>query len=134
MFFVADLDCGRMLEGERLEELAKAVENAKAQITETSTPRRIALSDDLSPLTADLCGILTPRLRGMISILVITIKTITNCVSRSSYHLIQNYSHPHYYHKYSLLRPPSPQITTNPYYRPLRLWQDLLGPSDRTYT
>lgn len=87
-FTFANLDCGRLLEGERLKKLADEVESAKSHIVETSAQRRIILSDDLSPLTADLCGILTTRLGGMmISIPICVIgKIITNHISRSSYH------------------------------------------------
>lgn len=67
-FIFADSDCGRLLEGERLKKLAEETEGAKAYIVETSAQRRLILSDDFSPLTADLCGILTTRLRGMISV------------------------------------------------------------------
>lgn len=66
----ANLDCGRLLEGERLKTLAKEAESAKTTktlTTEQSSRRRTVLTEDLSPLTADLCGILTTRLGGLIS-------------------------------------------------------------------
>lgn len=72
-FIFADFDFQRLLEGKRLKKLAEEAESAKAHIVETSDQRRLILSDDLSPLTADLCGILTTRLGGMILIPISTI-------------------------------------------------------------
>lgn len=71
LFFpsLTDLAAGRLLEGERLKTLAKHAECAKTEthIMPESSQRRIIAPDSLSPLTADLCGILTTRLGGLIS-------------------------------------------------------------------
>lgn len=55
----------RLMEGKRLKKLAEGVENTELHVSENTTQHRVISSDDLSPLTADLCGILTPRLRGI---------------------------------------------------------------------
>lgn len=57
----------RLLEAERLEKLSKDLETARLVNDEMSTGNsRVIVSSDLSPLTADLCGVLIPRLRGMV--------------------------------------------------------------------
>lgn len=57
----------RLLEAERLEKLSKDLETARLVNDEMSTGNpRVINSSDLSPLTADLCGVLIPRLRGMV--------------------------------------------------------------------
>jgi hypothetical protein len=56
----------RSLESRRFQEMADALEKARVDplaIPETKVSR-IINSSDLSPMTADLCGILTPRSRG----------------------------------------------------------------------
>ncbi|PWW78362.1 midasin [Tuber magnatum] len=56
-----------LLEGERLEKLSKDLETARlvnGQQEMRTGHSRMINSSDLSPLTADLCGVLLPRLRG----------------------------------------------------------------------
>ncbi|KAI5852686.1 P-loop containing nucleoside triphosphate hydrolase protein, partial [Morchella snyderi] len=53
-----------LMENKRLENLAKDVQTAKLHTLSPTLERRIIPTDALSPLIADLCGILTPRLRG----------------------------------------------------------------------
>ncbi|RPA93652.1 hypothetical protein L873DRAFT_1518806 [Choiromyces venosus 120613-1] len=59
-----------LLEGERLEKLSKDLETARlinAQQEMSTGHSRVINSSDLSPLTADMCGVLIPRLRGMMN-------------------------------------------------------------------
>ncbi|RPB13613.1 midasin, partial [Morchella conica CCBAS932] len=53
-----------LMENKRLEKLAQDVQTAKLHTLSQTSERRIIPTDALSPLTADICGILTPRLRG----------------------------------------------------------------------
>jgi len=56
----------RSLEGGRFKDMSDALEMLRAgpTIPNAAISRIIDLSE-LSPMTVDLCGILTPRLRGM---------------------------------------------------------------------
>ena len=45
--------------------MAEALEQERENTTTNDSSSRIIASADLSPMTVDLCGILTPRLRGM---------------------------------------------------------------------
>ncbi|KAG0131716.1 ATPase, partial [Tuber indicum] len=57
-----------LLEGERLEKLSADLKTARrrnSQLEMSTGHPRVINSSDLSPLTADLCGVLVPRLRGL---------------------------------------------------------------------